>query len=199
MNKFLQSLFILAALLVLFGSELSAQNSKLVQTGIDSYNDGDYGSALNTFNSAIINSEQLEPTVGVSSESDVSASNETDVSVSKESDMGASEETDAKVSKETTMDASAEKYMSVPLNNQGSDLSSLYLYRGRTNYKLGYKEAALEDFDKAIELNPKQTDAYFRRALMNRKVNPEKVCPDLLTAISQGHESAKELYNLICK
>jgi len=61
------------------------------------------------------------------------------------------------------------------------------------------KEAALNDFDRAVSLDPALSDVYFRRALANINVDPDKTCPDLKAAIERGHQSAIELHNLICK
>jgi Tfp pilus assembly protein PilF len=98
-----------------------------------------------------------------------------------------------------TADVSNIQEYSDPLNYQGDDPADLYLYRGQTYLKLGDNEAALQDFDTAISLDPSYSDAYFRRAIANYQVNPDKVCPDLQNAINEGHQSAQELYGLICK
>jgi tetratricopeptide (TPR) repeat protein len=200
MNKFSQILVVLSFFINISGLDVSAQSSSdLVQTGMNHYNKGDYENALTTFNSALAKTQQSESLAGDSREESVSVSNETDVSVTDESYVETSKEDYVGVSQESTISTSTEKYMSEPLKYQGEDQSSIYLYRGRTHLQMGNKEAALKDFDKAIELNPTQSDAYFRRALINTNVDPDKVCPDLLDAISNGHESAKELYELVCK
>jgi tetratricopeptide (TPR) repeat protein len=97
------------------------------------------------------------------------------------------------------METSTKKYYAEPLEYQGDEPAKIYLYRGRTYLQLGNKEAALNDFDKAVSLDPTLSDALFRRAVENSNVDPNKACPDLLAAIERGHKSAKELYDLICK
>ena len=200
MFKFSQLIIAISVFVIALGSHTSAQSSlDLVETGMNHYNNGDYESALNSFNSALTKTQESEPLTGDSKEESVSVSKETEVSVSEESYVETSKEDYVGVSQESTISTSTEKYMSDPLNHQGEDQSSLYLYRGRTHLQMGNNEAALNDFDKAIELNPAQSDAYFRKALINTNVNPDKVCPDLINAMSHGHESAKELYELVCK
>ncbi|MFI5237521.1 MAG: tetratricopeptide repeat protein, partial [Ignavibacteriales bacterium] len=103
------------------------------------------------------------------------------------------------VSQKEKIDAETKKYISAPLEYMGDEPAKVYLYRGRTYLQLGNKEAALNDFDKAISLDPELSDAMFRRALANTNVDPDKACPDLVAAIKRGHQSAKELYDLICK
>ena len=66
---------------------------------------------------------------------------------------------------------STEKYVSDPLNYEGSELAKLYLYRGRANMQLGNKEKALLDFDKAVQLDPSYSEAYFRRAIANHNLD----------------------------
>ncbi len=130
---------------------------------------------------------------------DTGESNEVDDSESQIEYTGESKETYTGESQEQTVDVSTIQQYSDPLNYQGDDPADLYLYRGQTYLKLGDKEAALNDFDKAISLDPSYSDAYFRRAIVNYQVDPSKACPDLQAAIEQGHQSAQELFNLICK
>ncbi len=113
--------------------------------------------------------------------------------------MTTSEKTYVRESEMQTMETSTKKYYAEPLEYQGDEPAKIYLYRGRTYLQLGNKEAALNDFDKAVSLDPTLSDALFRRAVENSNVDPSKACPDLLAAIERGHKSAKELYDLICK
>lgn len=200
MNKLILMVLVFFFFLNFLGSNILAQpSSELIQSGLRHYNNGDYENALSSFNNALMQSQQLEPLTGDSEEKDASDSDETKDSASEENYAGSSKEEYEQVSQESILNQSTEKYISEPMEHQGTDQSSIYLYRGRTYMQMGNKEAALSDCDKAIQLNPAAADAYFRRALTNAKVNPDKVCPDLLNAISNGHESAKELYDLICK
>ncbi|MCW9065240.1 MAG: tetratricopeptide repeat protein, partial [Ignavibacteriaceae bacterium] len=109
-----------------------------------------------------------------------------------------SKETYAKESQIQLAQVSNIQEYSDPINYVGDDPANIYLYRGQTYLKLGKTQAALSDFDEAVSLDPSYADAYFLRAVANYQVNPEKVCPDLQTAIDNGHQSAQELFDLIC-
>ena len=178
-------------------------NDDQIQTGLNNYNSGNYTEAFNNFNSLIqqMNPEQSGdlPLANESQEVEDSETQEVDDSESQEVEDSESQETYTGESQIQTVDVSTIQQYSDPLNYQGNDPADLYLYRGQANLKLGNRQAALNDFDTAISLDPSYSDAYFRRAIVNYQVNPDKVCPDLQTAIENGHQSAQELYNLICK
>ncbi len=184
-----------------------------IQNGLNNYNQGNYTEAFNNFNSLVqqMTPEQSGdlPLAGESQEVEDSESQEVDDSEStmeydsetqevddSESQMQYDSETQETY---TDVDISTVQQYSDKLEYQGDDPADVYLYRGQTNLKLGNKQAALNDFDQAIALDPSYSDAYFRRAIANYQVNPEKVCPDLQTAIDNGHPSAQELFDLICK
>lgn len=194
--------FILVLFAFIFSTEMISQSaSELVQEGMTKYQNGDYEGALNSFNAALQNSslETGESLTNESEESDVSVSDETDAGVSAEQDAETSQEEYAEVSQEETVTVQTEKYVSDPLEYQGDDPGMIYLYLGRANMQLGNTEDALNDFDQAVQLDPSLSDAYFRRALINYNINPATACPDLQTAMDQGHQSAKELFDMICK
>jgi len=179
----------------------SQSNEELVQNGINEYQDGNYEDAIDIFNSALKNTESNEsivPTVNDSEESDISVSTETDVQVSKEGYVGVSDEEHVGVSKKEYTGDSTEKYVSDPLNYEGSDLGKIYLYRGRANMQLGNKEEAFQDFDKAVQLNPSYSEAFFRRAIASHNLDKGDVCKDLKKALEMGHSSAETLYNNLC-
>jgi len=188
----------------IFSSEILSQTStELVQTGLASYQSGDYEGALTSFNSALQTSgTDVNSDVPLTSESQIQTDTESQEVDDSESKMEYDEESKETYTGESQLqnaDVSNIQEYSDPLNYQGDDPADLYLYRGQTYLKLGDKESALQDFDKAISLDPSYSDAYFRRAIANYQVNPDKVCPDLQTAIDKEHQSAQELYNLICK
>ena len=204
MSNLMRMVVILSLCSLVFSLDVKSQSSsELVQTGLSSYQSGDYETALNSFNNALqtsgtdVNSDL--PLTGESQMEDTSESQEVDDSESQEVDDSESQETYTGESQEQTVDVSTIQQYSDPLNFQGDDPADLYLYRGQTYLKLGNNQAALNDFDKAISLDPSYADAYFRRAIVNYQVNPEKACPDLQAAINAGHQSAQELFNLICK
>jgi tetratricopeptide (TPR) repeat protein len=201
-NQF-RMIIVFTSFVLIFSSEIFCQStSELIQSGLGSYQNGDYQSALNSFNNAlqVSGSEDNDlPLTGESQEVDDSESQEVDDSESKEVDDSESQETYTGESQIQTADVSTIQQYSDPLKYVGEEPADVYLYRGQTNLKLGNQAAAVSDFDKAISLDPSYSDAYFRRAIANYKVNPDKVCPDLQTAIDNGHKSAQELYDLICK
>ena len=179
----------------------SQSNEELVQNGINEYQDGNYKDAINLFDHAIkntVSNEQDLPTVNISEESNINVSTERDVQVSKEGYVGVSGEELVGVSNEEFIGVSTEKYVSDPLYYEGSELGKIYLYRGRANMQLGNKEEAFQDFDKAVQLNPSYSEAYFRRAIVNHDLEKGDVCEDLTKALEMGHSSAETLYNNLC-
>jgi len=204
MNSLLKILVIFCLVLFTYSPVIFSQTSEeFVQSGLNSYLSGDYSSALDNFNNAL---QMMNPEKG----SDISLASETQIEYDSESveveDNESkieydteSQETYATESQVHTVDVSKVQQYADPLNYQGDNQSNIYLYLGQTNLKLGNKQDALKDFDTAISLDPSYSDAYFRRAVVNYQIDPNKVCPDLQTAIDNGHQSAQELYNLICK
>lgn len=175
---------------------------ELVQQGINLYQDGNYKEAIENFNSALNNIESTEsdlPLVSVSKESDNTVSTETDVPVSKETYVGVSNEETVGISETQLTVVSHESYVSDPLNYKGSDLGKIYLYRGRANMQLGNKVEAFQDFDKAVQMNPSYSEAYFRRAIASHSLEKGDACEDLKKAMKLGHSSAETLYNSFCK
>jgi tetratricopeptide (TPR) repeat protein len=204
MTKLIRIIVIISLCSLALSPEIISQSSsELVQSGLSSYLSGDYESALNSFNNALNVSTSGEdedlPLTGESQEVNDSQSVEVDDSESQEVDDSESRETYTGESQIQTVDVSTIQQYSDPLQYQGDEQSNIYLYRGQTYLKLGDKEAALNDFDKAISLDSSYADAYFRRAIVNYQVDPDKACPDLQAAINEGHQSAQELFNLICK
>lgn len=204
MSNLIRIIVILSLCSLVFSTEIKSQSSsELVQTGLSSYQSGDYETALNSFNNALqVSGSDVDsdlPLTGESQMEDTGESQEVDDSESKVELTGESQMEYTGESQEQTVDVSTIQQYSDPLNYQGDDPADLYLYRGQTYLKLGDNEAALNDFDKAISLDSSYADAYFRRAIVNYQVDPGKACPDLQAAIEQGHQSAQELFNLICK
>jgi len=183
---------------------ISQSSSELIQTGLDSYQSGDYQAALNNFNSALQSSvvSDEDNDLPLDSESKMEYDSESKEVEDTESQMEYDTESKETYSKESQIQlaqvSNIQEY-SDPLNYVGGDPANIYLYRGQAYLKLGNTQAALSDFDKAISLDPSFADAYFRRAIVNYQVDPDKACPDLQTAINEGHQSAKELFNLICQ
>jgi tetratricopeptide (TPR) repeat protein len=180
---------------------LSQTDNKLVREDIAEYQHGNYENAVDLFNDAIKqikSTESEEPNVNDSEELIVSVSEESVVKVSEESYIGTSDEKLVGVSTSELTGTSTEKYISDPLSYDGSELGKIYLYRGRTNMQLGNKEKAFQDFDKAVQLNPSNSEAYFRRAIASQKLDKDNVCEDLLKAMKAGHSSAELLYDEWC-
>lgn len=198
--NFIPVLFL--SILALNQIAVGQSNEELVQKGINQYQDGNYEDAIDIFNHALKNTESTKqdlPSDNVSDKSDVSVNTKTNVHVSKEGYVGVSEEESVDVSKKEYIGVSTEKYVSDPLQYEGSELGKIYLYRGRSNMRLGNKEQAFQDFDKAVELNPSYSEAYFRRAIASSNLEKGDVCVDLMKAMEIGHNSAEILYNEMCK
>ncbi len=199
MNK----IFISALIFVSFFTSgiLSQTSSEHVQAGFNNYQNGDYQAALMSFNAALqtSSSETNDAVTQASNESYIRESQKNYTNESEKQYMETSSKTYTGISKREKVSTETMKYESTPLEYQGDEPAKIYLYRGRTYLQLGNKEAALNDFDKAVSLDPQLSEALFRRALANTEVDPDKACPDLLAAIERGHQSAKELYDLICK
>ena len=194
----LSALFII----LIFDSELFSQSSsELVQQGFTNYQNGDYKSAVKSFDGALqkYSSSTTEPLSTQKREVYDSGINQTDASISKREITETSKKTYTGISKREKISTETKKYESTPLEYQGDEPAKIYLYRGRTYLQIGNKQAALNDFDKAVSLDPTLSEVYFRRAIAEMEVNPDKACPDLLAAIERGHQSAKELFDLICK
>ena len=193
-------LAVLISTTIIFGQS----SSESVQSGLDSYRGGDYEAALNSFNSALQSSDVSDEDndLPLDSESKMEYDSESQEVDNTESTMeydSESQETYVRESQIQLAQVSNIQEYSDPINYVGDDPANLYLYRGQTYLKLGNTQAALSDFDEAISLDPSYADAYLMRAVTNYNVDPSKVCPDLQTAINNGHQSAQELYKLICK
>lgn len=187
--------------LVFTSAIFSQSSSELVQQGFTNYQNGDYKSAIDKFTKALetpdseINREVME-----SSEKTYTDNNEkTDADVNNKTYTKTSKRTYTDASEKQYVDTQMKKYVSSPIEYQGDEPAKIYLYRGWTYFQTGNKEAALSDFDKAVSLDPGLSDVYFRRAILSYDVDPEIACPNLLKAIERGHQSAKELYDLICE
>jgi tetratricopeptide (TPR) repeat protein len=189
-------------IILICDSEIFSQSSsELVQAGFNNYENGNYQAALMSFNSALqaSSSETNEALTEASNENYVRESTTKYTDETQKQYMETSSKTYTGISKREKVSTETKKYESTPLEYQGDEPAKIYLYRGRTYLQLDNKQAALNDFDKAVSLDPALSEVYFRRALAEMDVDPDKACPDLLAAIERGHQSAKELYDLICK
>jgi len=189
-------------IILIFDSEIFSQSSsELVQAGFNNYENGNYQAALMSFNAALETSstEMNNAVTEESNENYVRESTKKYTDETQKQYMETSSKTYTGISKREKVSTETKKYESTPLEYQGDEPAKIYLYRGRTYLQLGNKQAALNDFDKAVSLDPALSEVYFRRALAEMDVDPDKACPDLLAAIERGHQSAKELYDLICK
>jgi len=189
-------------IILIFDSEIFSQSSsELVQAGFNNYENGNYQAALMSFNAALETSstEMNNAVTEESNENYVRESTKKYTDETQKQYMETSSKTYTGISKREKVSTETKKYESTPLEYQGDEPAKIYLYRGRTYLQLGNKQAALNDFDKAVSLDPALSEVYFRRALAEMDVDPNKACPDLLAAIERGHQSAKELYDLICK
>lgn len=187
--------------IILIGSEMFSQSSsEHIQTGFNNYQNGDYQAAIMSFNAALetSSSEVNEAMTETSNENYIREAEKNYTRETEKQYMETTDKTYTGISKREQISTETKKYESTPLEYQGDEPAKIYLYRGRTYLQLGNKQAALNDFDKAVSLDPTLSEVFFRRALANTEVDPDKACPDLLAAMERGHQSAKELYNLIC-
>jgi len=179
----------------------SQSSSEHIQTGFNNYQNGDYQAAIMSFNAAL-QSSSTEMTDAVTEESNENYIREGEKTYTSETEKlytETSTKTYTGISKREQISTETKKYESTPLEYQGDEPAKIYLYRGRTYLQLGNKQAAFNDFDKAVSLDPTLSEVFFRRAIANIDVDPDKACPDLLAAMERGHQSAKELHDLICK
>jgi len=189
-------------IILIFNSEIFSQSSsELVQDGFNNYQNGDYQAAIMSFDAALetSSSEINEAMTETSNENYIREAEKNYTRETEKQYTETSTKTYTGISKREKISTETKKYESTPLEYQGDEPAKIYLYRGRTYLQLGNKQAALNDFDKAVSLDPALSEVYFRRAIAEMDVNPDKACPDLLAAIERGHQSAKELYDLICK
>jgi tetratricopeptide (TPR) repeat protein len=174
--------------------------SEFVQAGFKDYQGGDYKSAIEKFTKALEtpSSEISRETIESSKKTYTDEQEMSDVDVSKRTYTQTSKRTYTNSTEKEYVDTEMKSYVSKPLEYQGDEPAKIYLYRGWTYFQMGNKEAALNDFDKAVNLDPNLSDVYFRRAILSYDIDPEKACPNLLKAIERGHKSAQELFDLIC-
>ena len=201
MNLIKNLSLVIAFVSLIFTSRLFCQSSsELIQKGFSDYQKGDYEAAIRDFDKAIANS-RTSSNKHITSETPqtITTKEKTETSISEREMVETSKKCYIDVSKKELINTEVKKYESMPLEYQGDEPAKIYLYRGRTYLKVGNKDAALNDFDKAISIDPTLSEVYFRRALENTKVDPDKACPDLVEAMQRGYKSAKELYDLICK
>lgn len=83
--------------------------------------------------------------------------------------------------------------------NKFSGLSHAYYNRGMFyNERKDYKKALL-DFDYCIQLNPKDGEAYFQKALIHLELqNQTEACEALKQAMKAGNAEAKQLIKKTC-
>ncbi|MDB5256081.1 MAG: hypothetical protein JWM14_776 [Chitinophagaceae bacterium] len=83
--------------------------------------------------------------------------------------------------------------------NKFSGLSHAYYNRGMFyNERKDYKKALL-DFDYCIQLNPKDGEAYFQKALIQLEMqNQAEACESLKQALKAGNTEAKQLIKKTC-
>ena len=68
-----------------------------------------------------------------------------------------------------------------------------YFRRALSNSELGNQKAAIKDFDKALERDPLNGQAYFQRGLENYWSDRNLACRDMLKGLSLGAEDRSEL------
>lgn len=72
----------------------------------------------------------------------------------------------------------------ITINSFSQTSDKDYIERGKLNYSQQKYTKAYEDFNKAVEINPKNADAYFNLALVFDKVFPSKTTESINLKIS---------------
>ncbi|HEY6161431.1 MAG TPA: tetratricopeptide repeat protein [Bacteroidia bacterium] len=81
------------------------------------------------------------------------------------------------------------------LLDRRNDLAMPYYYRGMCNLNTGNKDAAMQDFDMAIQLDSKYPDPLYQRGkMLVENGKKEEGCIQIRTAADLGSAAAKELY-----
>jgi curved DNA-binding protein CbpA len=94
-------------------------------------------------------------------------------------------------------------YTSV-INSQAKPSADLYFLRGKVNLKRYSYQEALSDFDQAIQINPKQADFFYYRALTKAETDRQKfssneICADLQKARQLGNQTKNSVFDKICE
>jgi tetratricopeptide (TPR) repeat protein len=190
-------LFTIISLAVFISDSVCQSASELIQNGFSNYNNGNYQDAVKDFDKALQSQGNYIYTE-TQKENYATESDQITASTQEKSYVGTTEKTYAVTSQKQYADEEVKKYVADPLEYQGDEPAKIYLYRGWTYFQMGDKDSALRDFDTAVSLDPSLSEAYFKRALLNYEVDPDKACPNLQKAIDRGHKAAKQLYDLIC-
>jgi curved DNA-binding protein CbpA len=79
------------------------------------------------------------------------------------------------------------------VKNKSEPGAEIFYLRGFANYKLYEYQAAIADFDKAIELDKQKAAYFYYRALCKmesdaKNYQPAEYCPDFKKALSLGHK-----------
>ena len=202
LSKIIFTIIIISCFCFLSGFSVAQSNEQLVQVGITNYHHGNYEKAIELFNKALKNIASTQKVIelaNVSVRSDISVSKESDVRLSNERLMGVSDVQFVGVSKREFTRVSPKNHVTNPLSFHGSIAGKIYIYRGRAYLKLGQNRKAFSDFDKALNLNPLYSEAFFRRSIRYQDPEEEDICRDLKRAMQMGYTSGKIFYYKLCK
>lgn len=90
--------------------------------------------------------------------------------------------------------------LTIPFVSLAQTAEKAYSNRGIALYVIGAIEAAKQDFDKAIEINPNSAETYNSRGLAKYKLDDTTgACSDWSKAIELGFTKAEELKREYCK
>ena len=79
-----------------------------------------------------------------------------------------------------------------------SQTAEEYFYKGNKKYNKGDINGAIEDFTKAIELDPDDADAYNSRGVLKYATGISDGCSDLMMAKELGHNVHPDAMKAIC-
>jgi len=195
-------LIILSWLLVIgFQNSYAQSQSELVRNGISKYLKGDYTEAMRYFDMAISSSNFTETKSSVVvAPKDKSSSKELKVDTETANNYytGVSSKDYVETSEKEITNSEQKKSDQIMRNNN-IELSGIYLYKGRINLHLKNYRLALQNFTKAMDLNPSYNKSNIGNAIVTNLQNYTEVCNNLKKAMGKADFSAIEIYKDICK
>lgn len=179
----------------------SQSSSELISNGIKKYLQGNYAEAMRHFDKAITNSNFTETKSFVSVKPKGHSLSE-DIKASTESGnniyTGVSDKNYVVTSKKELTNVEKVNSDQV-MKNDNIELSGIYLYKGRIYLHLKNYSMALQNFTKAINLNPSYTKYNIGIAIVSKLQHYTEVCEDLEIKVEEGNSSARTIFKDICE
>jgi tetratricopeptide (TPR) repeat protein len=186
---------------IVIQNSYAQSSSELVRNGINKYLQGNYAEAMRYFDRAITNSNFTETISfvnvkpkGYSLSKDIKASTEFGNNIY----TGVSDKNYVETSKKELTNAEEVNSDQV-MKNDNIELSRIYLYKGRIYLHLKNYSMALQNFTKAINLNPSYTKYNIGIAIVSKLQDYSEVCKDLKIKVEEGNNSARRIFKYICE